>query len=100
MRLPVRDVTLNVEVSGRGPALVMLHGFTGSAATWQPHAPRFADGRSTVAIDLLGHGRSDAPADPRRYAIEEAAADVTAVLDRLALERAAVLGYSMGGRIA
>ena len=99
-RIPVRDVTLNVETAGRGPALVLLHGFTGSTATWRPFLSRFSIRRSIVAIDILGHGRSDTPADPRRYAIEQAAADVTAVLDRLAIAHAAVLGYSMGGRIA
>jgi 2-succinyl-6-hydroxy-2,4-cyclohexadiene-1-carboxylate synthase len=99
-RIAVRGVTLNVEVSGRGRALVLLHGFTGGAASWRPHVRHFAACRATVAIDMLGHGRSDAPADPRRYGIEQAAADVLAVLDYLAIDRAAVLGYSMGGRVA
>jgi 2-succinyl-6-hydroxy-2,4-cyclohexadiene-1-carboxylate synthase len=99
-RIPVRDVTLNVEIAGSGSALVLLHGFTGSTATWRPHLSRFARRRLTMAIDMLGHGGSDAPADPRRYAIEEAARDVTAVLDYFAIARAAVLGYSMGGRVA
>jgi 2-succinyl-6-hydroxy-2,4-cyclohexadiene-1-carboxylate synthase len=98
-RVAVRDVTLNVETEGRGPALVLLHGFTGSSATWRPFLPRFSTRRAIVAIDILGHGGSDAPAASQRYAIEQASADVTAVLDRLAIAQAAVLGYSMGGRI-
>jgi 2-succinyl-6-hydroxy-2,4-cyclohexadiene-1-carboxylate synthase len=93
-------VHLNVEVAGDGPPLVLLHGFTGCVDGWAPHFQEFATRFRVVAVDLLGHGRSDAPADPRRYGIEQSAADVLAVLDRLAIERAHLLGYSMGGRLA
>jgi 2-succinyl-6-hydroxy-2,4-cyclohexadiene-1-carboxylate synthase len=91
---------LNVETAGSGPALVLLHGFTGSARTWQRHLDAFAARCTTVAVDLLGHGASDAPADPGRYAVAHAVEDVIGVLDRLAIRRAALLGYSMGGRVA
>ncbi len=99
-RLRTRDVWLHVETAGSGPPLVLLHGFTGSGAGWATHIPAFAARYSTVTIDLLGHGGSDAPADPERYRIEQAAEDVLGVLDQLAIARAAVLGYSMGGRLA
>lgn len=99
-RLSVNGVTLNAETAGAGPALVLLHGFTGSAAGWAAHLPSFAAAHTTIAIDMLGHGGSDAPLEAARYGIERAAADVLAVLDRLAIPRAAVLGYSMGGRAA
>lgn len=98
-RIEVNGVGLNVEVAGAGPALLLLHGFTGSAATWSPYAGRW-QGFTTVAVDLLGHGRSDAPADAERYRMERCVGDLVAVLDRLGLGRAAALGYSMGGRVA
>ncbi len=98
-RIPVNGVTLNVEVAGDGTPLALLHGFTGRAESWGPHIPAFATRCRTVAIDLLGHGRSDAPADPDRYRIEHAAQDILAVLDALRIARAAILGYSMGGRL-
>jgi 2-succinyl-6-hydroxy-2,4-cyclohexadiene-1-carboxylate synthase len=79
---------------------VLLHGFTGSAATWEPHTPVFARRFFTVAIDHLGHGQSDAPADPKRYGIGFAVEDILSVLDGLKIHRASVLGYSMGGRVA
>lgn len=100
MRLAVNGVTLHVETAGRGPALVLLHGFTGGIDGWAPHLPALSTRYFTVAIEMLGHGGSDAPADPDRYRIEHATDDVLAVLDRLGLPRAAVLGYSMGGRVA
>jgi len=98
--LVVDGVAFHVEIAGAGAPLVLLHGFTGSGESWARHIPAFAKQSLTVAIDLLGHGRSDSPADPRRYRIERAADDTLAVLDQLGLTRAAVLGYSMGGRLA
>jgi len=99
-RLLARDVSLHVEMAGAGAPLVLLHGFTGSGASWARHITAFATRFFTVTIDMLGHGRSDAPADPKRYRIEQAADDILIVLDQLGLTRAAVLGYSMGGRLA
>lgn len=100
MRLPVNGVTLNVETAGAGSPLVLLHGFTGAAGSWSAHVGALAARHTIVAIDMLGHGASDAPADSGRYRIEHAAADILAVLDRLEMPGAAVLGYSMGGRVA
>jgi 2-succinyl-6-hydroxy-2,4-cyclohexadiene-1-carboxylate synthase len=99
-RLPVNGVNLNVEQAGAGPPLVLLHGFTGSAAGWAEHAAVFAQSHATVAVDLLGHGLSDAPDDPVRYGIGYATEDVLSVLDALGIQRAGLLGYSMGGRVA
>ena len=98
-RIAVNGVHLNVETAGSGPALLLLHGFTGSASTWTPHLDRWR-GFTTIAVDLLGHGNSDCPADPRRYGFEHAVADLVGILDRLGVTQAAVLGYSMGGRLA
>src|SRR2546421_5445415 len=93
-RFTVNGIGLNVEVAGAGPPLLLLHGFTGSAATWDRHLPALAGYATTIAIDLIGHGASDAPADPVRYAMSHCIADLLAVLDRLGVGRAGVLGYS------
>ena len=98
-RIAVNGVQLNVEQRGDGPALLLLHGFTGSGATWTPHLEAWR-GFTTVAVDLLGHGESDRPRDPARYRMERCVDDLTALLDQLGIRRAAVLGYSMGGRVA
>ncbi len=100
MRYRVNDVCYNVERRGKGAPLVLLHGFTGSTASWNAHIPKFGAYVSCIAIDFLGHGQSDAPEDPARYSIENTAADLAAVLDELGVGRANVLGYSMGGRVA
>ncbi len=97
--LRVNGERLNVESQGEGPALLLLHGFTGSGTTWTPHVPAF-EGFTTVTVDLLGHGRSDAPRTADRYEMERCVDDLTSLLDKLEIERTAVLGYSMGGRVA
>ena len=100
-RIAVNGIDLNVETSGRGdgPALLLLHGFTGDAATWQPVLPYF-DAYRTVRVDLIGHGQSDSPADPARYTMAHAVEDLMALLDHLDIEQTALVGYSLGGRVA
>lgn len=98
-RVEVNGLHLNVEVLGDGFPLLALHGFTGSAATWRPFAVNWPQYR-IIAVDLIGHGASDAPADEARYTMAHCTADLAALLDALDVERAALLGYSMGGRVA
>src|SRR5712692_9730986 len=114
--VPVNGVRLGVEQRGVGTrfiapqsgdewptTLVLLHGFTGSAAAWGHQLDTLADyGLRIIALDLLGHGQSDAPDDPQRYTIEHCQQDILAGLQELSVSKgqATILGYSMGGRIA
>ena len=107
MFVQVNGVRLGVEQRGEArksdPTLVMLHGFTGSAAGWGRQLDTLAAyGLRIIALDLLGHGQSDAPDDPQRYTIEHCQQDILAALQELGVSkgRAILLGYSMGGRIA
>ncbi len=107
MHVQVNGVRLGVEQRGEAGksdlTLVMLHGFTGSAAGWGHLLDAFAAyGLRVIALDLLGHGQSDAPDDPQRYAIEHCQQDILAALHGLGVNKgqAVLLGYSMGGRIA
>ncbi len=107
MLVQVNGMRLGVEQRGAaskdGLTLVMLHGFTGSAAGWGSLLDMLAVyGLRVIAFDLPGHGQSDAPRDPRRYAVERCERDIVAALQKLGVKRGAslLLGYSMGGRIA
>lgn len=91
---------LHAAMSGSGPPLVLLHGFTGSAETWAELRPALEVAYRVVAVDLPGHGRSSAPEDPERYSLDRFAVDLANALDQLGLERVAMLGYSLGGRAA
>lgn len=82
------------------PTLVLLHGFTGSAATWAPYQPIFATNYRTIVVDLLGHGQTEAPADPARYSMEQSANDLAGLLTTMVPGPVNLLGYSMGGRLA
>ena len=88
---------------GRGAPVVLLHGFTGSYGRhWE--SPGVMDalekaGYRVIAMDCRGHGQSGKPHDSRQYGLEMVQ-DVIRLLDRLKIEQAHIVGYSMGGAIA
>ncbi|GIW06430.1 MAG: putative 2-succinyl-6-hydroxy-2,4-cyclohexadiene-1-carboxylate synthase [Dehalococcoidia bacterium] len=95
----VRGLRYHVERWGTGAPLVLLHGFTGSAEMWRPF--RFAwPGRELIAVDLPGHGRTEFPSDVARARMAACVDDLASLMDALAIERTALLGYSLGGRVA
>jgi 2-succinyl-6-hydroxy-2,4-cyclohexadiene-1-carboxylate synthase len=93
-------IDFHVEDQGNGPPLVLLHGFTGNAASWALVSRDLAADHRVIAIDLIGHGASSAPVDPSRYTFEQALPDLAEVTSQLGIGRAAWLGYSLGGRLA
>jgi len=99
-RMVVDGVRYEVRTSGHGPALLLLHGFTGSTADWAPSLPALEVVATCVLVDLLGHGGSEAPTDPTRHSLEHQATDLTHLLADLRLAPAAVVGYSLGARVA
>lgn len=100
MLIQLDDLALWVEQRGNGPPLLLLHGFTGSAAAWGEQLATLAQLRHVVAPNLIGHGQSSAPADPSRYTMERCVADLLSILDQLEVRQFDLLGYSMGGRVA
>ncbi len=83
----------------RGGGLCLLHGFSGAGVNWSPvvgmlHSPLM------IAPDLIGHGGTESPADPARYRMEAAAADLYTLWGQLELPPLHLVGYSMGGRLA
>ena len=99
-RIPGPAGALAVDDRGSGtPAVVLVHSLTGGIAHWQAQLPGLRRSRRAVAIDLRGHGGSEPPGDGS-YAIEAMAGDIAAVVDRLGLERFALVGHSMGGGVA
>lgn len=94
----VQDATLHVVVGGRGPAVVLLHGFGDSGAMWAPLAARLAARHTVVVPDLRGLGLSSHPAGG--YDKWSQAGDIRAVLDRLGIDRAAIVGHDIGTMVA
>jgi 2-succinyl-6-hydroxy-2,4-cyclohexadiene-1-carboxylate synthase len=97
----IRGIRIGYREAGNpdGKPLVLLHGFTGSSAAWTALAADLGEFR-LIMPDMTGHGNTEAPEAPARYAMEEQVADLNALFTRLGLDRFSLLGYSMGGRIA
>ncbi len=96
----INGLKINAERVGSGPPLVLLHGFTGSGASWGEHLAVFGQHFTCHAVDLIGHGKTESPSDAGRYRMERCVKDLLALFDRLEIEQTALLGYSMGGRAA
>ncbi len=91
---------LAVDDGGSGGIPVLfVHSFAGSSAHWQGQLEHLRATRRAVAMDLRGHGGSDAPAG-NAYAVSALADDIGAVADRLELRRFVLVGHSMGGAAA
>lgn len=101
-RVRMRDGrSLAVLEQGSGATALLVHGFTGSHAAWRSEViDGLAEHRRVLAVDLIGHGASDRPHEPARYALGAVVDDLCDVLDAFGVPSATWIGYSMGGRIA
>lgn len=91
---------LAAERSGHGPAVMLLHGYTGRGRSFEDLARAWAGEFETIAPDLPGHGRSVERALRAGYDFEACVDDLAATLDATGQRRAHWLGYSMGARLA
>ncbi|OEH93144.1 2-succinyl-6-hydroxy-2,4-cyclohexadiene-1-carboxylate synthase [Bacillus solimangrovi] len=98
--MKVRDINYHVETFGTGPALMMLHGFTGSSVNWYPLAEQLSDNFQVILVDIIGHGNTEKPRNVSRYSMEEVVRDIKEILVQLEIHKVNLLGYSMGGRVA
>ena len=98
MELAFDGVRFDAIDEGKGPAIVLLHGYPLAKETWDAQARALAARARVVRFDLRGLGRSSVPPGP--YLMEVLAGDVAAVLDALGIERATIVGHSLGGYVA
>jgi 3-oxoadipate enol-lactonase len=84
----------------RGPALVFVHGVGSTAAIWDRQLNAFSDDHRALAIELRGNGVPKPEPDPQAITRSGYAADVIAALDALGVERATIVGCSLGGVVA
>ena len=95
LTLPEGEVQVREDGDRRDPPLVLIHGFVSSIRWWDRVTPALARDHRVIRLDLRGHGGSEKPRDG--YSMEEQADLVAAVMRRLRIRRAAVVGHSMGG---
>jgi pimeloyl-ACP methyl ester carboxylesterase len=98
-RITVGDRTMRYLEAGSGWPVILLHAFAFSADMWRPELERVPEGWHFIAPDLRGSG-PDAPVRiSPTLTVDDMAADVGALLDELAIDRAVIGGLSMGGYV-
>jgi len=96
-RIQVGDLNISVTDAGDGPPVVLLHGFACGKRMWLHQIRALKQRFRVIAYDQRGHGLTDAPATATRYSARLLARDLVGVLDALRIERAALVGFSLGG---
>ncbi len=94
----IDDIQVYYEEAGSGEAVVFITGLAGIYRDWRLQAPYFSRHYRTIVLDNRGVGRTDKPKDG--YSIRRFADDTVGLMDHLKVERAHVVGLSMGGMIA
>lgn len=102
-QIETEEATINGVTGGRGPPLLLLHGYPQTHSEWYRIAPALAERFTVVATDLRGYGDSSKPPDGVNHAghsKRNMARDQVAVMEKLGFERFAVVGHDRGGRVA
>lgn len=94
---PVNGLRMYYEIHGTGKPLILIHGGAGSTANFT-EIPLLSNSRQVIAVDLQAHGRTADIDRPLSY--EAMADDIAALIKYLGLEKADVMGYSLGGGVA
>jgi pimeloyl-ACP methyl ester carboxylesterase len=89
-------VKLYYEETGRGTPIVFAHEFAGDIRSWEPQIRHFSRRYRCIAYNARGYPPSDVPSDPDRYSQQRVREDLRCVLDGLGIERAHIVGLSMG----
>jgi pimeloyl-ACP methyl ester carboxylesterase len=90
-------VTLHYEENGSGTPIVFVHEFAGDWRSWEPQVQHFSRRFRCIAYNARGYPPSAVPENVERYSQQRARDDILSVLDALAIERAHIVGNSMGG---
>ena len=98
----VRGVRVGYSIMNKeaSETMVFLHGFTGSTKTWEPIIECLPSTVRCIAVDLMGHGKTEAPQQSERYQMPEQVLDLHTLFVSLQVSDFTLVGYSMGGRIA
>jgi pimeloyl-ACP methyl ester carboxylesterase len=95
-------VRIHYEVRGEGEAvpLLLTHGFASSSHAWAPAVDELSRTRRCITWDVRGHGQTDYPDGAAAYSVPLTIGDMAAILDALAIDRAVLIGHSMGGYLS
>jgi pimeloyl-ACP methyl ester carboxylesterase len=96
--LSIHGHDVGYRMEGRGPVVLLIHGLAGSSRTWREAMPLLTQNYTVVAPDLLGHGESAKPMGD--YSLGAHASGLRDLLFTLGIERATIVGQSLGGGVA
>lgn len=96
-KLDRQGVSIHYEVHGKGPALLLSHGYSATCRMWDGQIAHLADRHRVIVWDMRGHGQSDYPADSAAYSEALTVADMAAILDSVGERSAIIAGLSLGG---
>jgi haloacetate dehalogenase len=97
------DNTIFIRRYGKGPPLLMVHGFPRTSLMWRHMAPHLASNHTVICVDLRGYGRSGVPAsaeDHYPYSKRAMANELVAVMDKLGAPKFDLVGHDRGGRVS
>ncbi|GAB5556013.1 MAG: alpha/beta hydrolase [Schleiferiaceae bacterium] len=98
MEVLYKGISIEVTQEGKGPAVILLHGFLEDSSMWDDMIPQLSKRNRIIRFDLLGHGKTDCLGYV--HSMEEMAEQVHAVITELGLRKVAIIGHSMGGYVA
>jgi pimeloyl-ACP methyl ester carboxylesterase len=90
-------VKIHYDVQGRGPVVLLTHGFSATGEMWKGQVEALKDRFTVITWDMRGHGRSDYPQDQGAYTEEATVGDMAALLDAAGAKSAVIGGLSLGG---
>ena len=96
--LSFKNIKISYTDSGKGPVVVLLHGFLENKRMWKEIVPEVSNTNRVLAIDLLGHGQTDCLGYV--HSMELMAEAVLAVLKLLRIRKITIIGHSMGGYVS
>ncbi len=102
-RIKTQDTAIHLKMAGKGPALLLLHGYPQTHAIWHKIAPRLAKNYTVIVPDLRGYGDSGKPSsdtDHLPYSKRKMALDQVEVMEALGFQKFSVIGHDRGGRVA
>ena len=98
MKIKANGISMNYEIKGKGPNLVLIHGAGDNLNMWYHQVPFFSKSYRVISYDVRGFGQTDSPA--MEYSMSLFGEDTYQLMKALGVAEGYFLGYSMGGRIA
>ena len=99
-RAQVNGIEIDYEDGGRGPAVLLSHGFSATGHMWAPQRPALEPRYRLITWDMRGHGHTESPDDPARYSEALTVADMHGLLAHFGIDRAVIGGLSLGGTMS